>query len=168
MVVFVVCFSENEFFSFFQNNVDFYDNFLCYFCFRIDWHLPTCCSLSKCSENVKSVLFASGCVSRLFFSDRAFSISSFFPLSFFHLTDHLVACNGMLSLHRKWCEAPLRLSVDYSDHAIFAMKFLNQFKNQIKMFFFCLCEWEVTPDLLTGWQEFSDNSWSEILCRKIT
>ena len=25
----------------------------------------------------------------------------FFPLSFFHLTDHLVDCNGMLSLHRK-------------------------------------------------------------------
>ena len=86
MVAFLVCFSEIEFVFLKKNLIFLSEPFTLVFCFRNNWRLTAWCWFSGRSENTKSLLDASSCVSRL---------------RYFNLTDHLVFCNDTLSLYRK-------------------------------------------------------------------
>ena len=68
LVVFVFSVFRSSSFSYFQKYVECFITTVSFsiFCFRINWRVNTCCSLSGHSES-KSLLIDSVCVFRLFF-----------------------------------------------------------------------------------------------------
>ena len=73
VAVFLVCFSEIEFFVY-QKKLNFYDNFPFVFLMFSDQLASNVLWLSEHLENTKSVLINSGCVCRLFFREWIFFV----------------------------------------------------------------------------------------------